>query len=132
MDSSSNQSHACDYQDAITLGETPDPRWIAKALKTRTSAVSHRSNLENVLQQFSHATETIETIEPFARPPWWALNVKTRIEVTKEAAKSAHDEIQQRPDATVSTIYTDGSGIDKKIGAAAYALMSDDTSRHHQ
>ena len=109
----------------------PIQEWIAKALITRTSAVSHRLNLENVLQQFSHATETIETIEPFARPPWWALNAKTRIEEIKEAAKSAHDEIQQRPDATVSTIYTDGSGIDKKIGAAAYAQTSGEVSLHH-
>ena len=109
----------------------PIQEWITKALITRTSAISHRSNLENVLQQFPHATETIETIEPFTRPPWWSLNAKTRIEETKEAAKSAHDEIQQRPDATVATIYTDGSGIDKRIGAAAYALTSGDTSRHH-
>jgi len=112
-------------------GKHPIQEWLAKALITRTSAVSYRSNLENALQQFPHVAETIETIEPFIRPPWWTLDVKTNIEVTKEAAKSAHDEIQQMPDATVATIYTDGSGIDKKIGAAAYALISGETIHHH-
>ena len=34
--------------------------------------------------------------------------------------KDQHDRIQMLPDDTIVTIYTDGSGIENKIGAAAY------------
>jgi ribonuclease HI len=76
-------------------------------------------------------TESIESIEPFIRPPWWMLKAKTRIEKTKDIAKSAHDKIQELPNANTAIIYTDGSGIDKKIGAAAYAPTSGEASLHH-
>jgi len=109
----------------------PIQDWLVKALITRTSVVSHRSNLENVLQQFPQTREIIETIEPFIRPPWWTLNAKIRVEETKGAAKSVHNEIQEKPDATVATIYTDGSGIDKRVGAAAYAPISGETRHYH-
>jgi len=84
-----------------------------------------------VLQQFSHTTEAIESIEPYIRPSWWTLKAKIRIEDTKDKAKSVHDKIQEQPDATVATIYTDGSGINKKIGAAAYAPTPEEVSHHH-
>jgi hypothetical protein len=52
--------------------------------------------------------------------------VKIRIEATKEAAKKQHDEIQAYPDTTTMTIYTDGSGIENKIGAAAYITATNE------
>ena len=109
----------------------PVQEWLMSALRTRTAVITHRSNLENILQQFPHMTERIESIEPFIRPPWWMLKAKTGIEKTKDIAKMAHDKIQELPDAKVATIYTDGSGIDKKIGAAAYASTSGEVSLHH-
>lgn len=105
--------------------------WLANALRTRTAAIPHRSNLENILQQFPHMTETIETIEPFIRPPWWVLKAQTRVEQTKDMAKKAHDEIQKLPDASVATLYTDGSGTDMRVGAAAYSQTSGKVSHHH-
>ena len=101
------------------------------ALRTRTTVITHRSNLENILQQFLHMTERIESIEPFIRPLWWMLKAKTGIERTKDTAKMVHDKIQELPSPKVTTIYTDGSGIDKKIGAAAYAQTSGEVSLHH-
>ena len=80
----------------------PIQNWLANALRTRTAVIPHRSNLENILQQFPHMTETIETIEPFIRPPWWTLKAKTRIKQTKDTAKNVHDEIQELSDASVS------------------------------
>ena len=62
----------------------------------------------------------IETIEPYIRPPWWISIAKTRIETTKNDAKDQHDRIQTQSDDTIITIYTDGSGIENKIDAAAY------------
>ena len=54
------------------------------------------------------------------RSPWWTPIAKTRIEITKNDVKDQHDRIQMLPDDTIVTIYTDGSGIENKIGAAAY------------
>jgi len=109
----------------------PVQEWLMSALRTRTANISYRSNLENVLQQFPHTTEAIESIEPYIRPPWWMLKAKTRIEATKDIAKNVHDKTQELTDDTVATIYTDGSGIDTKIGAAAYALTSGEVSHRH-
>src|SRR4030095_12790003 len=66
----------------------PVQEWLTSALRTRTANIVHRSNLENVLQQFPHTTEAIESIEPYIRPPWWTLKAKTRIEETKDNAKT--------------------------------------------
>jgi hypothetical protein len=81
----------------------------------------------NALQQFPH----IESIEPFLRPPWWTLKAKTRVDNTKDIVKDTHDKTQEPPDVTTVAIYTDGSGIDKKIGAAALNSTTGEVSRDH-
>jgi ribonuclease HI len=96
----------------------PIHEWISNALRTRTSSLRHRSNLEHIFQHFPKLTAEIETIEPFIRPPWWTARIQFQIAESKEAAKQQHDRITSNPADTVS-IYTDGSGIDGKIGAAA-------------
>ena len=109
----------------------PIQQWLHNALRVRTANISHRSNLENALQQFPHMTEGIESIEPFVRPPWWTLKAKTRVDNTKDIAKDTHDKTQELPDVTTVTIYTDGSGIDKKIGAAAFNSTTGEVCHHH-
>ena len=109
----------------------PIKEWLDRALRTRTAVFPHRSNLENALQQFPYMCETIESIEPFLRPPWWEPKTILKIENTKENAKAAHDKDQECPNASVRTIYTDGSGIENKIGAAAYVLTTKETRHHH-
>src|SRR4030095_9473105 len=109
----------------------PVQEWLTNALRIRTAVITYRSNLESVLQQFPHTMESIESIEPYIRPPWWTLKAKTEIEKTKEIAKTVHDKIQEVLNAKVATIYMDGSGIDQKLGVAAYALMSGEISLHH-
>ena len=98
----------------------PIHEWLANALRTRTACIPHRSNLENILQQFPYMCTKIEIIETHIRSPWWISAAKIRIEATKEAAKKHHDEIQSQPDAARMTIYTDDSGIENKIDAATY------------
>src|SRR5215510_5360332 len=98
----------------------PIHHYLTEALRTRTAKISHRSALENILQQFPLMTEKIEHIEPFIRPPWWTLKAQVIISQDKQSAKAHHDQIQGTnhyigPQA----IYTDGSGINNKIGAAA-------------
>jgi hypothetical protein len=49
----------------------PIHEFLASGLRTRTSAVKHRSNIENILQQFEITTTgVLSTIPPFTRPPW--------------------------------------------------------------
>jgi ribonuclease HI len=109
----------------------PIHEWLANALRTRTACIPHRSNLENILQQFPHMCATIETIEPYIRPPWWTSTAKIRIEATKEVAKKQHDEIQAHLDTTTMTIYTDGSGIETKIGAAVYSTTTNEAGHQY-
>ena len=82
----------------------PVQEWLMNALRTRTAVITHRSNLENILQQFPHTTERIESIEPFIRPPWWMLKAKTRIERTKDSAKDAHQSGLAVPNRTEPNI----------------------------
>ena len=60
----------------------------------------------------------MEKIIPFIRPPWWTPNIHMTIPSNKKAAKKLHDESEHDPNTIC--IYTDGSGIDGQIGAAAY------------
>ena len=106
---------------------------LINALRTRTANISHRSNLENILQQFPFMTGSLETVDPFIRPPWWESAVKIQIAASKDEAANLHDELLRqdpRPD-DIMTIYTDGSGINGMIGAAIYNATTDETKHQH-
>jgi ribonuclease HI len=112
----------------------PIQHWIKKAWLTRTAKTIHRSNLQNALHQFHKIISCdIETIQAFVRPPWWKLEVKVTIPESKETAKNAHEQITSEPDSSTPeiSIYTDGSGIDGNIGAAAYSPEPTNTVCHH-
>jgi ribonuclease HI len=109
----------------------PIQEWLTNALRTRTACISHRSNLENILQQFPYMCTRIETIETHIRPPWWTPTAKIKIGTTKDSAKNEHDKTQTHLDAMTVTIYTDGSGIEGKIGAAAYNSVTNKASHQH-
>ena len=83
------------------------------------------------MQQFPHMCTRIETIEAHIRPPSWTPTTKIRIETTKDAAKKQHDEIQTYLDAMTVTVYTDGSGIEGKIGAAAQNSVTNEANHQH-
>ena len=102
-----------------TLSEKhPIHSYIREALRTCTAVISHRSVLKNILQQFPLATGKFERIEPYIRSPWWSLKAQVIIEQDKPSARAHHD--QMEPESRALAIYTDGSGIDGKIGAAAF------------
>jgi hypothetical protein len=49
----------------------PIHEFLAEGLRTRTSAVRQRTNIENIMQQFEITTAgTLSAIPPFTRPPW--------------------------------------------------------------
>ncbi|KAJ6436838.1 reverse transcriptase [Purpureocillium lavendulum] len=60
---------------------------------------------------------TQEQIEPFVAPPWWQ-GPQTYIDETAEGARKKHLALLRRETAALH-IYTDGSGINGQIGAAA-------------
>jgi hypothetical protein len=93
----------------------------------------HQSVLENMLNQFPLMTTRIETIEPYIglREPWWISKIQVEIASDKKAAKSRHDELINSTPVNTMTIYTDGSGIIEKIGAAAYNQTLNETAHQH-
>jgi len=84
------------------------------------------------MNQFPHTTERIESIEAYVRPPWWEPSFETVIKDTKDTAKAHHDRtnapIHQE---THTTIYTDGSGINGKVGAAACNISAQHSRLQH-
>ena len=116
-----------------TLSEKhPVHEWLQKARITRTSSISHRSNLENIMQQFPHTASKTEFIEPFIRPPWWLPKAQITIAETKDDAKAMHDKILQNTClGTTRYIYTDGSGIQGKIGAATFEPATNTATQQH-
>jgi hypothetical protein len=111
--------------------EHPIQKWLSNAEKTRTAAITHRSNLENVLYQFPHMATKIKSIKPYIRPPWWLPKVQIRMSQSKGDAKTLYDDIQELADPTTAAIYTDGSGIEGKIGAAMYSPTMNKTLYQH-
>src|SRR5436190_21154671 len=109
----------------------PIQEWLTSALRTRTACIPYRSNLENILQQFPHMCARIETIETHIRTPWWTPTAKIKVDTTKEIAKDQHDKTQTYLETMTVTIYTDGSGIEGKIGAAAYNSVTNEASHQY-
>jgi len=85
------------------------------------------TNLEHLARQFPKHTSPIETIKPYPLPPWWSPPYETEIQGDKKSAKLKHNATHH--DENTLTIYTDGSGIEGHVGAAAY---SPKTSQTHQ
>ena len=109
----------------------PLQAWITNAALVRTAQVRHRSNLENVMHQFPHMAEKIERIEPYIRPPWWIPKVEIQIDATKDTAKDLHNKKQEHKNAATVSIYTDGSGVENRVGAAAHSPTMNTTIHQH-
>ena len=108
--------------------------WFTKAINNRMKPTTFLSNLENLTIQYTnYATANVEKIYPFIRPPWWIPPIQVRIEPTKEKAKDLHDSIiATHTNETQSMhIYTDGSGINGHVGAAAYSPTTSDTQQQY-
>ena len=83
----------------------------------------HPPGFRSPLMRLGRATKDtllrrIEKLQPFVVPPWWEPT-RTHIYDDAEAVRKAHSEIKRRYPNDMR-IYTDGSGIDGRIGAAAY------------
>ena len=76
-----------------------------------------------------YSPSMMETIQPYIYPPWWTPIARIDISSNKKEAKKRHDETLQDPN-TIS-IYTDGSGIDGQIGAAAFCPTTSETHQQY-
>ncbi|KAF4442705.1 reverse transcriptase [Fusarium austroafricanum] len=66
-----------------------------------------------------------EQIVPYIVPPWWQ-GPQTFIEESTEEAQTRHEQIKQNESDAIH-IYTDGSGINGSIGAAAVCITTQET-----
>ena len=76
----------------------------------------------------------MEEIHPYIKPPWWSLtNTTTHIaNIPKENAKEEHIKLlKDNNTPNVLNIYTDGSGIENNIGAAAYSPTTSASAHHY-
>ena len=112
---------------------TPHPvkRWIKEAQKIKRNN-THISNLENLAKHFpQYITNDLEEITPTVRPPWWKLEAKIHIDSSKKEAARNHDRMAAQLDQNALSVYTDGSGIDGQVGAAAYSPTLQQTKHQY-
>jgi len=115
--------------------EHPTKRWLLKAIKHSTERKTpHTSNLEYLVKRYpDYITGNMEEIRPYVKPPWWTLtNTTTHIaNVPKDKAKIEHENLLKNNILNTLYIYTDGSGIENNVGAAAYSPTTSEVTHHH-
>jgi ribonuclease HI len=90
----------------------------AKPEPTRPK-ISPRNAIQRVLDSIQGPSlKEQESIPPYITPPWWQ-GPKTYIEETADKAIARHREEQN-----ALTLYTDGSGINGHLGAAAVCITN--------
>jgi len=117
------QSYTC-------MQTTQEKHPIHQVIKRANNSKSkvHLTTLEYLARSYPEfVNNPLETIKPYARPPWWIPSFTICIPPNKKAAKASHD--QTIHDSDTISIYTDGSGIDGHIGAAAYSPTTSQTQR---
>ncbi|PQE08856.1 reverse transcriptase protein [Rutstroemia sp. NJR-2017a BBW] len=91
----------------------------------QTLYVSPLEHIYRRLYQRRGATiEEQEPIPPYIVPPWWQ-GPNIRIASSSEMAQNQHKEFLKHSSNCIF-IYTDGSGINNQVGAAAVAPLEDD------
>jgi ribonuclease HI len=107
-------------QSWTRMRTAPETHPINAAIRRASTSQSktHITPLENLARSFPQYAATIETIKPHPFPPWWSPPFTIEVEGNKKTAKAKHDATQHEEHTL--RIYTDGSGIDGHVGAAAF------------
>lgn len=99
--------------------------------RSRGRKKPYQSPLEHTFKRLRHrrgpTIDYQETIPPYLVPPWWR-GPNTRIAINKDIAKTQHKEFLKNTSNSIF-IYTDGSGIENHIGAAAVSPLTRNTRR---
>ena len=90
-------------------------RWKSKRKQKKNRKASPLEKHTDIFERRYGKTTTIERLQPFSAPPDW-IPPKVMIHRTKKDAK---DLAERALNSGQTMIYTDGSGINKKVGAAA-------------
>jgi YD repeat-containing protein len=102
---------------------------LFRSTRSRGRQTPHMSPLEHIyrrLHQRRGATvEEQELIPPYVAPPWWQ-GPNIRIASSSERARNQHKEFLKHSSNYI-LIYTDGSGIDNQVGAAAVSPLTRST-----
>lgn len=101
--------------------------WLENTRRVRTIVISHRSNLENIMQQFPHTTTKMETIESYIRSPCW----ESKVQVIMSASKEETNTRRSGASSKITTIYIDESGINKRMRAVIYNLTMNRVTQQH-
>src|SRR5271155_624380 len=101
---------------ALRIATLPAHHPLFKAAKRAATRLpkKHPSSLHYILHLLPSFPGQIETIDTIRKPPNWSRPVETNIPGTKEEAIAHENENEDDV-----RIYTDGSGQDRRIGAAA-------------
>ena len=107
---------------ALRIASTPSYSAITAA---RPEKRAHYSPLEVLINRLQKNTKSslsnLEQIIPYTAPPWWTPP-PTVIKPSKKEAELAHKNlIEAFPPSENLFVYTDGSGINEKVGASATA-----------
>ena len=109
----------------------PDTHPLAACIQRAASSKSKTfiTTLEYLLRTYPQHTMALETIQPFAYPPWWTPSHIIHLSESKDEAKCFHDS-NPASDKTLR-IYTDGSGINGHIGVAVHCPELNETRQRY-
>lgn len=114
------------YRAALRIAALPNTHPlhipIRRAAKRYVSA--HRTSLHQLTYRFNISPDMIETLIPARRPPSTKNRWKTHIAADKEGAIEEHEQLTD-----LIQIYSDGSGHDGHVGAAAVLFRAGQAPR---
>ncbi|KAJ3453598.1 hypothetical protein MRS44_017845 [Fusarium solani] len=117
--------HNADCLGRISNGKPEPQRNSGQAREERTNISPRRAIQKAIRDEGGFDLEKMEAITPHVVPPWWT-GPETFIEESVEKAQARHQySTSNEPDAL--HIYTDGSGINGHIGAAAVCTTINQT-----
>jgi len=117
--------HNADCLGRISNGKQEPQRNSGQAREERTNISPRRAIQKAIRDEGGFDLEKMEAITPHVVPPWWT-GPETFIEESVEKAQARHQYSTSNEPDTLH-IYTDGSGINGHIGAAAVCTTINQT-----